>query len=371
MPLISWVLMSTFGLKGAAKALVQDGEPQRLLDFHPCERLALHAGVKEGRCALAVVLDPIHRNIGVLAQYLIAAAMLGIDAHANRGGSKDLGSVDEERRPQSLQHELDIFRDLVLALDGIEQQQEFVAADPRQHVGFAQVQPKPLRDFDQQGIPDRMAVIVVDVLEIVDVEKGEREFVRCLAALQEPVGTMFDHAPRRQIGQFVIIGRTEQLVLKGLLLADVSVARKQQRAVGDTNRTVGGEKDLFGRPAGEAFFCDGGAPGAEQFDAGLAALVQFPREPGRRNLKLCRRGIVHQQEVALLVLNRNAGREHPEYISQNAESGISSEFGLVWCGILHGVACAVLHDRRNLPRSLVVLVKWNPKKRRQRCERAV
>ena len=35
--------------------------------------------------------------------------------------------------------------------------------------------PEPLGHLDQQGVADRVAVIVVDVLEIVDVEKGERE----------------------------------------------------------------------------------------------------------------------------------------------------------------------------------------------------
>ena len=56
------------GLEGAAEALVQDGQPQRLLDLHPRQRLALHAGVEEDRGALAVVLDAIHRDIGVLTQ---------------------------------------------------------------------------------------------------------------------------------------------------------------------------------------------------------------------------------------------------------------------------------------------------------------
>ena len=69
----------------------------------------------------------------------------------------------------------DEFGDFLLALDRREQQQEFVAGDARQHVGVAQVAPEPLRQLDQQRIADRMAVIVVDVLEIVDVEKGERK----------------------------------------------------------------------------------------------------------------------------------------------------------------------------------------------------
>src|SRR6202030_729687 len=141
-------------------------------------------------------------------------------------GSKYFRSIDKKRRSEPLQHEPNILRYLFLALDRIEQQQELVAADPRQHVGFAQVQSKPPGDLYQQRIPDRMAVVVVDVLEIVDIEKGEREPAGFVTP-QEAVGAMFDHPPGRQFGQFVIIGRPEQLILEGLLLADVDRARKQ------------------------------------------------------------------------------------------------------------------------------------------------
>ena len=64
------------GLEGAAEALFQDGEPQRLLDLHPRQRLVLHAGVEEGGGALAVVLDAVHRDVGVLAQHLVAVAVI-------------------------------------------------------------------------------------------------------------------------------------------------------------------------------------------------------------------------------------------------------------------------------------------------------
>src|SRR5229473_2372149 len=102
------------GLKGAAKALFQNGKPQRLLDFHSCQRLALHAGVEERRCALAIVLDAIHRDIGVLAQLVEAAAMVGIKANPDRGRSKYLRSFDEEGSLQPLQREVDVFRHLML-----------------------------------------------------------------------------------------------------------------------------------------------------------------------------------------------------------------------------------------------------------------
>jgi hypothetical protein len=63
MPLMSWVRISTL----AWKALLQNGEPQRLLDLHAGLRLAFHAGVEEQRSTLAVALDPVHRDVGVLA----------------------------------------------------------------------------------------------------------------------------------------------------------------------------------------------------------------------------------------------------------------------------------------------------------------
>ena len=84
MPLISWVLMST---------------------------------VEEGRGILAVVLDAIHRDVGVPAQHVVAAAVLGIKAHPDRCRSKYFRSIDEKQGPQPFQRELDVFRHLMLALD--------------------------------------------------------------------------------------------------------------------------------------------------------------------------------------------------------------------------------------------------------------
>src|SRR6267154_3631284 len=118
------------GLERAAKAFFENGKPQRLLDLHSCLSFALHAGVEKDRGALAVVLDAIHRDIGVMTQRLIAAAMLGIEAHADRRRCKYFRSIDEERILQPLQREADVFRHITLALYRMQQQQEFVSADP-------------------------------------------------------------------------------------------------------------------------------------------------------------------------------------------------------------------------------------------------
>ena len=41
-------------------------------------------------------------------------------------------------------------------------------------------------------------------------------------------------------------------------------------------------------------------------------------------------GVVHQQETALLVLNRHAGREHFENIPQNFQLGVAGEFAITF-----------------------------------------
>ena len=199
--------------------------------------------------------------------------MLGIEADADRGRGEYLGLVDEERRLQPLQDEVDELLHLVVALDRVEQQHELVAADPRQDVGFAQVQPQPLGYFHQQRVADRVSVIVVDVLEIVDVEKRQRETALSVVVLQETVDAMLDHAPRRQAGQLVVIGGAEQVILERLLFGDVGRARDQQIAPGDLNRPMRGKKHLFGRTAGNGFFHHGRSAGTQQFETGFAAIA--------------------------------------------------------------------------------------------------
>jgi hypothetical protein len=54
-----------------------------------------------------------------------------------------------------------------------------------------------------------VAVIIVDVLEIVDVEEGEGELVVAVAPPHQAVDPVLDHPPRRQAGQLVIIGGAE------------------------------------------------------------------------------------------------------------------------------------------------------------------
>ena len=187
---------------------------------------------------------------------------------------------------------------------------------------FAQVQAQPLGHLHQQLIADRVSVIVVDVLEIVDVEERQREAALSVVVLQETVDPMLDHAPRRQAGQFVVIGGAEQVIFERLLFGDVGRTRDQQIASGDLDRPMRGEKHLLGRTAGNGFFRHGRAAVAQQFETGIAALVRLSGRWRRcGGLQQGGRGIVHQHELAVLVLNRHASRKQPEDIPQDAQFG--------------------------------------------------
>ena len=88
-----------------------------------------------------------------------------------------------------------------------------------------------------------------------------------------------------------------------------------------------GQENLLGRAIADGFFQHGRAAGAQQFEAGILALAQL-RSHGRGGGHLQQRGggFVHQQELALLVLNRHAGRKQSEDIPQDAQFGIESAF---------------------------------------------
>ena len=140
---------------------------------------------------------------------------------------------------------------------------------------FPQIQSQPLGHLYQQLVADRVSVIVVDVLEIVDVEKRQREAALSVVVLQETVDAMFDHAPRRQAGQLIVIGGAKQVIFERLLFGDVGRARDQQIAPGDLDRPMRGEKHLFGRTASNGLFRHGRAAVAQQLDTSIAALARL------------------------------------------------------------------------------------------------
>ena len=328
MPLISRVRMSTLGWNTQRNRFSRIATRSALLGLGARGRLVLHAGVEEQRVALGLVLDAIHRDVGVLAQLLEARAMVRIEADADRGGGKDLRALDEERRLQLVDEEVDEFGNLVLAQHRRQQQEEFVAGDSGQRVGAPQIARQALRHLDQQRIAGGVAVVVVDVLEVVDVEEGEREAWR-VGQAEQVAGVLLDQLAVRQVGELVEIGAAEQLGLDLLLLGDLDRARQQHAPLGDPDRPVRGEEHPLAAARGDDVLAGDRFTAAQQLAAGVAAIGQRLRPARRRagqqlidrDVELVRGGFVGEHDATLRVHRRHRRRQHRKHVAQRVEIG--------------------------------------------------
>ena len=99
---------------------------------------------------------------------------------------------------------------------------ELVAADPGDDVGRAAALLQRGADRGEQPVADRMAVEVVDALELVDVEHRERGVLAVArAALDLALELLLEAAAVRQPGERVLLGLEPQLLLELLALGDV------------------------------------------------------------------------------------------------------------------------------------------------------
>ncbi len=125
----------------------------------------------------------------------------------------------------------------VIALGGLlENDDEFVATEPRHDIARPQRAAQPARDFHQQHIAGVMPQRIVDDLEAVEIDEqhGELPLVaprRLDRVAQQPV----EHFPIGQLGQAVVRGKVfDPLVGPGLLVGAVEIVER--------------ERDVFGQP---------------------------------------------------------------------------------------------------------------------------
>src|SRR5207302_3238293 len=164
-----------FRLEGAAEPAIADREAQPLFQLHPCGNRLPHMEIKVDRIPLGVAFGPVHRAVGVAAQFFVVQAMLWMDAHPDGSRGEDLKRFDMKWLFQVCQDLFDDRPDLVVVLDRIKKEQELVTADARQHVAVAKALCNAPGDLQEKRIADRVAVIVIDVLEVIQVDKSQRK----------------------------------------------------------------------------------------------------------------------------------------------------------------------------------------------------
>src|SRR6266849_6035568 len=102
-------------LERAGKLAIADGEAQALLQLHARGHAATHVAIEERGGALRSALGAVHRAVGVSPQFFVIAAVLRIDAHADRCRGEHLEALDVKRLLQFFQQALDRRVDLIVA----------------------------------------------------------------------------------------------------------------------------------------------------------------------------------------------------------------------------------------------------------------
>ena len=106
-------------------------------------------------------------------------------------------------------------------------QDEFISARTRQGIGLTNADLQAVGDFLQQSVPDVVTQGVIDIFEMVKVEKHQGQMIMhpvgFMNGLLQPVN---EQTPIGQPGQRVNIGLLEDDFLRMLLFRDVHYRRK-------------------------------------------------------------------------------------------------------------------------------------------------
>ncbi|MNQ87027.1 hypothetical protein D3C85_1022370 [compost metagenome] len=105
----------------------------------------------------------------------------------------------------------------------LEDDHEFVAADPGDGVGAVQNALEPRGGRDQHAVAGRMTIAVVDGLEAIEIDKHQRHPRGAGARLLQRFGqALFEHQAIGQAGQRVVMGQVLEVVGRGLFFGDVA-----------------------------------------------------------------------------------------------------------------------------------------------------
>ncbi len=221
----------------------------------------LHARVEEAQGVLAGDLGLVHRHVGALHQLVTAAGLAAEQHHADAGAAVQAEFVEAVRAIQRVQQlHADVFglgrgAQWVVA-EVLQHHHEFVTAEARDRVAGAHLGMQSLGGDAQDLVAGLVAMQIVDVLEVVQIDEHQR--AQLVAA---PAG---GHGLVQAIEQQPAIGQTGQRIVEGQVV-DPLLGRL---AIGD----VGKGGDIMGDLAVDVAYGTDGQPLGKY----LAALAPVP-----------------------------------------------------------------------------------------------
>ncbi len=183
--------------------------------------LLVHRGFEKAECAAPVAFGAIEREVGVSQQRVGARSVARTDRNADAGADDGLVAAEVIRLAQQLDDAFGERRGLGGIRDGRLDDDEFIAAHPRDGVGLPHQSAQPVGDHLQQPIADGMTERIVDGLELVEIEVMNRQHLVALDPAEGAFEPLVEQHPVGEIGQRIVVGHMLDLDLGPALFGDV------------------------------------------------------------------------------------------------------------------------------------------------------
>ena len=125
---------------------------------------------------------------------------------------------------------------------------ELIPAEPGDQILGAEGRAQPLRDGPEQLIPDGMAVLVIDRLEVVQIEEQDRQLgAGAVGARQHVPGELVEQGACRQTGQRVVLSQPDGVIFAFLASGDILIDQQHvlQDTVGVADRDEAGQEPVI------------------------------------------------------------------------------------------------------------------------------
>src|SRR6266567_561617 len=174
----------------------------------------------------AVLFGAIHSEISVAKEQFGIQMVLAGHGNANAGEPLDMVTEDFERTIKLLQYAPGDSVEIGDGEDVFNEDSEFVAAEPGCCILRPQNSAESLGNRNQQNISRSVAEAVVDLLEVIEIEK---EYTAALVtasstAVQGQCQSVFEERPIGQAGEHVMHGIVLQFGLDLLALANIAIS---------------------------------------------------------------------------------------------------------------------------------------------------
>src|SRR5436190_4956081 len=144
---------------------------QVALEHKPLIGALIHFGSKKFEVIAPVLFRLIHRRVRILEQRFYIGPILRVETYASAAGDAQVLAVDRDGLGNLGKNALDRMEDDVLARLVVQDQDKFVAAEPRYRIGVSHHRAQPLGHALKQLVAGAMTKAVVDKFEVVEIDE--------------------------------------------------------------------------------------------------------------------------------------------------------------------------------------------------------